>query len=138
MCALPPAYRTTKTEPVVFDLTDKCCADNNPVYPHGVDAFYFSEVEIAKFTKRCVELGLQHIGIKLCCGNTGNYTRGMVETLAGSLPLSMYIASYTCHRMRFFYHPPLSTHIPPPHIYTHMHTGIVYTTERMAEGMGMY
>ena len=63
VCALPLAYHTTKTEPVVFDLTDKCCADNNPVYPHGVDAFYFSEVKIAKFTKQCVELGLQYIGI---------------------------------------------------------------------------
>ena len=100
VCALPVAYRTTKTEPVVFDLTDKCCADNNPVYPHGVDAFYVSEVEIAKFTKQCMELGLQYIGI--CCGNTGNYTRVMAETLGRKPPASRYIASYTCHRMIFF------------------------------------
>jgi len=89
VCALPLAYRTTKTEPVVFDLTDKCCPDNNPVYPHGVDAFFVSEVEIVKFTKRCMELGLKYIGI--CCGNTGNYTRVMAETLGRKPPASRYI-----------------------------------------------
>ena len=88
VCALPVAYRTTKTEPVFFDLTDKCCPDNNPVYPHGLDSFYVSQVEIVNFTKRCVELGLQYIGI--CCGNTGSYTRAMAETLGRKPPASKY------------------------------------------------
>ena len=86
VCALPIAYRTTKEEPVFFKLTDKCCPDNNPVYPHGLDAFYVSQVEIVKFTKRCMDLGLKYIGI--CCGNTGNYTRAMAETLGRKPPAS--------------------------------------------------
>ena len=88
VCALPIAYRTTKEEPIWTKFTDKCCPDNNPVYPHGVDAFYVSEVEIVKFTKRCMELGLKYIGI--CCGNTGNYTRAMAETLGRKPPASKY------------------------------------------------
>ena len=89
VCALPIAYRTTKEEPIWTKFTDKCCPDNNPVYPHGVDAFYVSEVEIVKFTKRCMELGLKYIGI--CCGNTGNYTRAMAETLGRKPPASRYL-----------------------------------------------
>ena len=88
VCALPIAYRTTKEEPVFFKLTDKCCPDNNPVYPHGLDAFYVSQVEIVNFTKRCMDLGLKYIGI--CCGNTGNYTRAMAETLGRKPPASRY------------------------------------------------
>jgi len=89
VCALPVAYRTTKTEPVFFDLTDNCCPDNSPVYPHGLDSFYVSQVEIVNFTKRCMELGLKYIGI--CCGNTGNYTRAMAETLGRKPPASRYL-----------------------------------------------
>ena len=88
VCALPLAYRTTPTEPTFFNLTDKCCPENNPVYPHGLDPFYVSEVEIVKFTKRCMELGLKYIG--LCCGNTGSYTRAMAETLGRTPPASRY------------------------------------------------
>ena len=88
LCALPVTYRTTKEEPTFFELTDKCCPDNNPVYPHGLDAFYVSVAEITNFTKRCKELGLKYYG--LCCGNTGNYTRAMAEALGRSPPSSKY------------------------------------------------
>ena len=85
VAALPIAYRTTKEEPTWIQFTDKNCPDNNPVWPNGVDAFYISELEITKFTKRCLELGLKYIGI--CCGNTGNYTRAMAEAM-GRKPLA--------------------------------------------------
>ena len=88
VCALPVAYRTTKEEPTFFQLTDKCCPTNNPVYPHGMDAFLVSQVEIVKFTKQCMELGLKYIGI--CCGNSGSYTRAMAETLGRNPPASRY------------------------------------------------
>ena len=88
LCALPVTYRTTKTEPTFFELTDKCCPDNNPVYPHGLDAFYVSVAEITNFTTRCRELGLKYMG--LCCGNTGNYTRAMAEALGRTPPASRY------------------------------------------------
>lgn len=88
VCALPVAFRTTKEEPTFFDFTDKECAENNPVYPHGLEAFFVSPSEITKFTKECVELGLKYIGI--CCGNSGNYTRTMAEAMGRSPPASRY------------------------------------------------
>ena len=88
VCALPIAYRTTKEEPTFCDLTDKFCPENNPVYPHGLSAFFVSEAEIAKFTKTCVGLGLKYMGI--CCGNTGNYMRVMAEAVGRETILSKY------------------------------------------------
>lgn len=88
LAALPVMYRTTKSEPTFFDFTDKCCPDNNPVYPHGLDAFHVSIAEVTNFTKRCSELGLKYMG--LCCGNSGNYTRAMAEALGRSPPASRY------------------------------------------------
>lgn len=88
LCALPVAYRTTKEEPTFFYLTDKCCPENNPVYPRGLDAFMVAEGEIRSFTEQCVELGLQYLGI--CCGNTGSYTRAMAEAMGKTPPSSRY------------------------------------------------
>ena len=88
LCALPVLYRTTKEEPTFFELTDRCCLDNNPVYPHGLDAFYVSVVEVTNFAKRCKELGTKYMG--LCCGNTGNYTRAMAEAIGRRPPASRY------------------------------------------------
>ena len=88
VCALPIAYRTNKEEPTFLTLTDKVCPENNPVYPHGLSAFFVSEVEIAKFTKTCVDLGLKYLGI--CCGNTGSYMRTMAEAVGRTTVLSKY------------------------------------------------
>lgn len=88
VCALPIAYRTTKEEPTFFDLTDKTCPENNPAYPHGLEAFFVSPSEITKFTKECLELGLKYIGI--CCGNSGTYTRAMAEAMGRSPPACRY------------------------------------------------
>lgn len=88
VCALPIAYRTNKEEPTFRNLTDKVCPENNPVYPHGLSAFFVSEVEIVKFTERCVKLGLKYFGI--CCGNTGNYMRTMAEAVGRKTVLSKY------------------------------------------------
>ena len=88
VCALPVAYRTTKEEPTFFHLTDKHCPANNPVFPHGLDAFQVCQAEIVQFTKQCVELGLKYIGI--CCGNAGVYTRAMAETLGRKPAASRY------------------------------------------------
>ena len=88
LCALPVAYRTSSSEPTFFDLTDSSCPANNPVYPHGLDAFYVSQVEIRQFTKECMDMGMQYLGI--CCGNTGNYTRAMAEEMGKTPPSSKY------------------------------------------------
>ena len=84
----PVAYRTTHEEQHFRELRDKHCPENNPVYPHGLDAFGVSPAEIVKFTKRCMELGLKYMG--LCCGNSGTLTRAMAETLGKTPPSSRY------------------------------------------------
>lgn len=93
VCALPVMYRTTDEQPTFLDLKDTCPV-NNPVYPHGMDAFQVSTREVTEFTKRCKEMGLKYMG--LCCGNTGNYTRAMAEAL-GRKP---YSSKYLCPEAR--------------------------------------
>ena len=89
VCALPVMYRTDNEQPTFFDFKDKCCPINNPVYPHGLDAFQVSTREVTEFTKQCVDMGLKYMG--LCCGNTGNYTRAMAEALGRKPPASKYL-----------------------------------------------
>ena len=88
VCALPIAYRTTKEEPTFVSLTDSICPANNPVYPRGMEPFCVSPVEIQQFTERCLELGLKYLGI--CCGNSGELTRAMAETMGRKPPASKY------------------------------------------------
>ena len=89
VAALPIAYRTTKEEPTFFDLTDKVCPANNPVYPRGMEPFSVSPQEIAEFTKKCLDLGMKYIGI--CCGNSGELTRTMAEAMGRKPPASKYL-----------------------------------------------
>lgn len=88
VCALPIAYRTTKQEPSFFDLTDSQCPDNNPVYPRGMEPFCISPVEITNFTKQCLKLGLQYMGI--CCGNSGELTRAMAIAMGKNPSANKY------------------------------------------------
>lgn len=88
VCALPVAYRM-KEDKTFFELTDEQCAENNPVYPRGLDACQISTVEVTQFTKQCLDLGLQYLGI--CCGNSGSYTRAMAEAMGRSPPASKYV-----------------------------------------------
>ena len=89
VCALPVMYRTTEESPTFKDFQDTACPINNPVYPHGLDAFMVSTREVTEFTKRCKEMGLKYMG--LCCGNNGNYTRAMAEALGRKPPASKYL-----------------------------------------------
>ena len=88
ICALPIAYRTTAEQPTLFSLRDKSCPENDPPYPHGLDVHSIAPVEIEKFTRRCMDLGLRYMGI--CCGNTGKLTLKMAETLGRTTALSRY------------------------------------------------
>ena len=89
VCALPVMYRTTDEQPTFLEFEDKACPINNPVYPHGLDAFQISTREVTDFTKKCLDMGLKYIG--LCCGNTGNYTRAMAEAMGRKPPASKYL-----------------------------------------------
>ncbi len=87
--ASPVMYRTNDEQPTFFDFRDKEYPSNEPVYPHGLDAFQISTREVTAFTKKCVDMGLRYMG--LCCGNTGNYTRAMAEALERNPPASKYL-----------------------------------------------
>ena len=89
IAALPIAYRTTAKEPSFMDLNDTVCPDNNPVYPRGMEPFCVSPTEIMSFTKSCTNLGLKYLGI--CCGNSGELTRTMAETMGRKPPASRYL-----------------------------------------------
>ena len=88
VCALPVMYRTNDENVTFFDFEDKACPINNPVYPHGLDAFQTSTREVRYFAERCNKIGLKYVG--LCCGNTGNYTRALAEALGRKPPASKY------------------------------------------------
>ncbi len=88
VCALPVMYRTTDDCPTFFNFQDPNYPGNNPVYPHGLDAFMTSTKEVTDFTTRCKEIGLKYTG--LCCGNAGSYTRAMCEALGRKPPASKY------------------------------------------------
>ena len=89
VCVSPVLYRTTTEQPTFFDFKDDFYPGNNPVYPHGLDAFQVSTKEVQDFTRTCKELGLKYYA--LCCGNTGNYTRALTTTLGRTPPACRYL-----------------------------------------------
>ena len=88
VCALPLGYRTTKEYPTLFALRDDKCPDNFKPYPHGLEAFGVSPVEMKKFTRRCLDIGLKFIGI--CCGNSGMLTNAMAREMGKTTIVSRY------------------------------------------------
>ena len=88
VCALPIGYRTTKKYPHLFSLRDDACPENHCPYPHGLEAFGVAPVEIKKFTKRCLELGLKYMGV--CCGNSGMLTNAMAKAMGKTTEVSRY------------------------------------------------
>lgn len=91
LAALPVAYRTTEDEPTMYNITDKEL--NQPAYPDELDPLFVSIGEIKSFTKKTYDLGVRYFGI--CCGNSGNFTRAMAETLGRTPPASKYVTGFT-------------------------------------------
>ena len=88
VCALPMGYRTTKKYPYMESLRDEGCPENYEPYPHGLDAFCVAPVEITKFTRRCLDLGLKYMGV--CCGNSGLLTSAMAREMGKTTFVSRY------------------------------------------------
>ena len=89
VCVSPVLYRTTEDMPTFFDFEDKGYSGNNPVYPHGLDAFQVSTKEVTDFTQTCKELGVKYYA--LCCGNNGNYTRALTTALGKTPAAAKYL-----------------------------------------------
>jgi hypothetical protein len=67
-------------------------------FPTDLDTWLCSRKEIEDFTKECMEIGVQYLGI--CCGNRSCFTRVMAETLGRRPPASKYSPDMSKHLSR--------------------------------------
>ena len=90
-------YRTTEAEPSFSNLTDSCCncLPTGSPFPDALDPFTCNRYEIAEYTKRAADLGVQFFG--LCCGNAPHLTRAMAEALGKTPPASKYSPDMSQH-----------------------------------------
>ncbi|XP_022100758.1 betaine--homocysteine S-methyltransferase 1-like [Acanthaster planci] len=93
LAAIPVPYRTTKAEPNFQSLTDPLSGVR--LFHNDLDAAMCSRSDIKEFGKRCMELGIQVVGI--CCGNDSHYTRTLCETLGREVPASRYSTDMSKH-----------------------------------------
>nr|XP_054767484.1 betaine--homocysteine S-methyltransferase 1-like [Lytechinus pictus] len=85
LAALPVLYRTERNENWIR-LKDP--RTGKPTYPTDIDCNQCNRSDVQDFTKKCIDLGIQYIG--LCCGNAPHFTRTMAETLGRKPRASRY------------------------------------------------
>eukprot|EP00057_Strongylocentrotus_purpuratus_P028836 XP_011683310.1 PREDICTED: betaine--homocysteine S-methyltransferase 1 isoform X2 [Strongylocentrotus purpuratus] len=85
IAALPVVYRTEMYENW-FQLKD--AKTEKLTYPTDIDCNQCNRSDIKDFTKKCIDLGIQYMG--LCCGNAPHFTRTMAETLGRKPRASRY------------------------------------------------
>ncbi|XP_022100759.1 betaine--homocysteine S-methyltransferase 1-like [Acanthaster planci] len=93
VAAIPVPYRTTEAEPNFQSLTDPL--SGAPIFPLDMNPVQCNRSDIKEFGKRCMELGIQVVGI--CCGNDSYLTRTLCETLGRKVPASRYSADMSLH-----------------------------------------
>jgi betaine-homocysteine S-methyltransferase len=97
VAALPVPYRTTEAEPTFQSLTDPHWHDfpDNRPFPVALDPFTCNRYEIAEFTRRAHELGVDYLGI--CCGAGPHHIRAVAEALGRTPPASRYSVDMSKH-----------------------------------------
>ena len=98
VAGLPVPYRTTVSQPTMQSLEDPKTADLVPgdrPFPTALDPFTCSRYEIAEFTRRAVEIGVDYLGV--CCGAAPHHIRAMAEALGRTPPASRYTADLSKH-----------------------------------------
>jgi betaine-homocysteine S-methyltransferase len=98
VAGLPVPYRTTHEHPTMQSLEDPQTADLVPgdrPFPTALDPFTCSRYEIAEFTRRAQEIGVDYLGV--CCGAAPHHIRSMAEALGRVPPASRYSADMTKH-----------------------------------------
>jgi betaine-homocysteine S-methyltransferase len=92
IAAQPVTYRTTRAQPSFTQLQEPggACA-----FPLGLEPFQPTRFEIADFTRKAKNLGINFLG--LCCGNSPHYTRAIAEELGRTVPSSRYSADISKH-----------------------------------------
>jgi methionine synthase I (cobalamin-dependent) len=98
VAGLPVPYRTTHSHPTMQSLEDPRTADLVPgdrPFPTALDPFTCSRYEIAEFTRRAQEIGVDYLGV--CCGAAPHHIRSMAEALGRTPPASRYTADLSKH-----------------------------------------
>ena len=92
LAVLPVPYRTTPKQPCFFDLR---LEDSKNAFPVALDPFLLTRFEMADFTVKAREIGVNYIGI--CCGAGPHHVRAMAEALGRQVPASKYSPDVNLH-----------------------------------------
>lgn len=92
MAVLPVPYRTTPKEPCFFDLR---LENSKNAFPVALDPFLLTRFEMADFTVKARDMGVNYIGI--CCGAGPHHVRAMAEALGRKVPASKYSPDINLH-----------------------------------------
>jgi betaine-homocysteine S-methyltransferase len=92
LAAQPVPYRTTPEQPYFQKLQEpgRGCA-----FPLALDSFLHSRFEMADFTVKAREMGVDYIGA--CCGAGPHHIRAMAEALGRKVPASRYSPELSLH-----------------------------------------
>ena len=98
VAGLPVPYRTTAAQPTMQSLEDPKTAGlvvGDRPFPTALDPFTCSRYEIAEFTRRARDIGVDYLGV--CCGCAPHHIRAMAEALGRTPPASRYSADLSKH-----------------------------------------
>ena len=91
ICALPIAYRTYCWQPTLFAFAMNHCPENDPPLSSRFGCpLHCALWRLAKFTRRCKELGLKYMGICLHVTTGNAYSSHGWELLGKKTDLSRY------------------------------------------------
>ena len=92
LAALPVPYRTTAEQPSFQALKEP---GSERGFPIALDPFTHTRFDMADFTVRAQEMGINYIGI--CCGAAPHHVRAMAEALGRTVPASRYSPAMELH-----------------------------------------
>lgn len=92
LAAVPVPYQTSDKFPTMQRFTRK---DGKLSYTADFDEYLCGRYEVAEFTKKANEIGVDFIG--LCCGNAPHFTRSMAEALGRITEASKYSPDMSHH-----------------------------------------
>jgi betaine-homocysteine S-methyltransferase len=93
LAALPVPYRTTPEQPTFQSLRDP--ENGEKSFPTALDPYQCTRYDVAEFTRRARELGVDYVG--LCCGAGPHHVRSLAEALGRRPPASRYSADMSKH-----------------------------------------
>ena len=89
IAAQPVPYRTTATQYTFQSLKE---ADHDRAFPIALEPFLHIRFEMADFSLKAMELGVNYIGI--CCGGAPHHVRAMAEALGRTPPADILPESH--------------------------------------------